>query len=134
MPELTFLKIEGNHSSPIQLARLVQEAAGNPAQKLGKHYFDLQGQLLAEGKLSIKDENLQERKLSKRSVLVAVDLVERAVGEGEEAKLEFFYQQLAGTLPSPSLKERLKTNFDRLTCSDQRFSIIPIHTLRAMEC
>ncbi|WP_032126173.1 hypothetical protein, partial [Piscirickettsia salmonis] len=129
MPELTFLKIEGNHSSPIQLARLVQEAAGNPAQKLGKHYFDLQGQALAEGQFEDKD--------GPRKVLVAVDLVERAAGESEEdkaealartkAKLDFFYQQLADTLPSPLLRDKLRANFDRLTCSNQRFSIIPIH-------
>ncbi|OAJ33537.1 hypothetical protein [Piscirickettsia salmonis] len=137
MPELTFLKIEGNRPSPTQLARSVQEAADKPGENLGKWYFDLQGQVLAEGKLSIKDEKLQERKPQERDVLVAVDLVERAVGEGEEAedealartkaKLDFFYQQLADTLRSPLLRDKLRANFDRLTCSAQRFSIIPIH-------
>ncbi|QGP55458.1 hypothetical protein PsalMR5_02912 [Piscirickettsia salmonis] len=131
MPELTFLKIEGNHPSPTQLAGVVQEAADKSGEKLGKHYFDLQGQALAEGQLKGKG--------GPRKVLVAVDLVERAVGEGKEAqaealartkvKLSFFYQQLADTLPSPSLllRKTLRANFDRLTCSEQRFSIIPIH-------
>ncbi|RNC77918.1 hypothetical protein ACGP04_09300 [Piscirickettsia salmonis] len=121
MPELTFLKIEGNHLSPTQLVRVVQEAADKSGEKLGKHYFDLQGQALVEGQLKGKG--------GPRKVLVAVDLVVHSAGKSEEAQaqLDFFYQQLAGTLPSPSLKERLKTNFGRLTCSDQRFSIIPIH-------
>ncbi|AKP73327.1 hypothetical protein Psal006b_02353 [Piscirickettsia salmonis] len=127
MSELTFLKIEGNHSSPTQLARVVQKEVDKPGQNLHEHYFDLQGQALVEGQL--------KGKAGPRKVLVAVDLVVRSAGKSEEAqaqvrtqaKLDFFYQQLAGTLPPELSRVKLRANFDVLTCSDQRFSIIPIH-------